>query len=105
MTTEDLHKRLNAISAYMGGPQYLYEKHFSDMEQAAFEKMISLDDLKFNESWDWLIPVWSKLRFDLSPMAVISCIDYIDQDKINDLFMLLSDNAIAWCKQKGYYES
>jgi hypothetical protein len=101
MTTEDLHKRLNAVCAYMGGPQYLYEKYFSDMEQAAFEKVIGLDDLKFHESWDWLIPVWSKLRYELNPMAVISAIGYIDEDRINDLFMLLSDNAIAWCKGKG----
>lgn len=54
MEREELGRRLNAIAAYMGGPKYLKEKHFSHLMDVEFE-LIGLDDLKFHESWDWLI--------------------------------------------------
>jgi hypothetical protein len=100
MEREELGRRLNAIAAYMGGPKYLKEKHFSHLMDVEFE-LIGLDDLRFHESWDWLIPVWSKLRMRLLPTAVISAIVYIDEDKISELFMLLSNNALVWCKEQN----
>jgi hypothetical protein len=97
---EDLDKRNNAITAFMGGPKYLKEKHFSDLMDEEFE-LIGLEDLRFHKSWDWLIPVWSKVRFKLSPMAVIGAITYIDENKIEDLYELLSNTCINWCKENN----
>lgn len=100
MNKEELGKRLNAITAYMGGPKYLKEKHFSHLMDEEFQ-LIGLDDLRFHESWDWIIPVWSKLKFRLGPMTIISSITCIDEDRIDELFMILSDNAIVWCKEQN----
>lgn len=97
MTTE---QRNNAITAYMGGPQYLREKHFKDLMDVEFE-LIGIEDLRFHESWDWLIPVWSKVRFQLSPAMVISAITYIDENRIADLHQLISQVCITWCNEKG----
>ena len=94
--TEDLKKRNNAITAFMGGLSYLREKHFQDLMDAEFE-LIGIEDLKFHSSWDWLIPVWSKVRFELSPGMVISAISFIDENKIEDLHRLLSQVCINWC--------
>lgn len=97
MTTE---QRNNAITAFMGGPGYLREKHFKDLMDAEFE-LIGLEDLRFHESWDWLIPVWSKVRFELSPVMVISAITFIDENRITDLHQLISQVCINWCNEKG----
>lgn len=97
MTTE---QRNNAITAYMGGPKYLREKHFSDLMDVEFE-LIGLEDLRFHLSWDWLIPVWSKIRFEMSPVMVISAINHIDEANIEKLFELISNVAIGWCKTKN----
>jgi len=100
MEKAELGKRLNAITAYMGGPKYLKEKHFSHLMDVEFQ-LIGLDDLRFHESWDWLVPVWSKLRFELGPQTIISAITCIDENRIMDLFMILSGTAMTWCQKQG----
>jgi hypothetical protein len=88
-------QRNNAIAARMGGPIALREAlgHHDDAE-FDFE---TLEDLRFEGSWDWLIPVWKKVRFDLSPVQVIAAIGYIDDDNIKELYQLLSQVCISWC--------
>lgn len=97
MTTE---QRNNAITAFMGGPKYLRETHFNGLTDVEFE-LIGLEDLRFHQSWDWLIPVWSKVRFKLSPAMVISAITYIDENRITDLHQLISQLCIGWCHEQG----
>jgi len=84
MTIEE---RNNYICTYMGGEEYILNKHFSNKKS----KSLTLNDLKFHESWDWMIPVWKKIRFDLSPTMVIFAINCIDDDNINELYTLLSN--------------
>ena len=84
MTIEE---RNNYICTYMGGEEYILNKHFSKKKS----KRLTLNDLKFHESWDWMIPVWKKIRFDLSPTMVIFAINCIDDDNINELHTLLSN--------------
>jgi len=84
MTIEE---RNNYICTYMGGEEYILNKHFSNKKS----KSLTLNDLKFHESWDWMIPVWKKIRFDLSPTMVIFAINCIDDDNINELHILLSN--------------
>lgn len=99
-TQESIDTRNNAITAFMGGPEYLKEKHFAHYTDKEFNQ-IGLKDLRFHISWDWLIPVWSKVRFKLSPMAVIGAITYIDENKIEDLYELLSNTCLGWCKENN----
>lgn len=97
MTNEELIKRNNAICAFMGGAEYLFKKHYPDKNI----EHLSVSDMHFHDDWNFLIPVWSKLRMRLLPTAVISAIVYIDEDKISELFMLLSNNALVWCKEQN----
>jgi hypothetical protein len=77
MTTE---MRNDAIAVYMGEQQ---------------------GDLKYHESWDWLIPVWVRVRFKLSPTQIIHAINCIDTGDIRELHMLLSQICINWCKENN----
>lgn len=100
MTTE---QRNNAICAYMGGPDYLKQTHFSYIAEDKQFDMIGPSDLRFHESWDWLIPVWSKVRFEMksAPAMIIAAITYIDENRILDLHTLISNVCIQWCKNKN----
>ena len=92
-------QRNNAITAYMGGPKYLREKHFKDLTDTEFE-LIGLEDLRFHVSWDWMIPVWSKIRHEMTPSMVIAAINNIDTDNLTEMHLLVSNVAINWCKTK-----
>ena len=85
MTIEE---RNNYICTYMGGEEYILNKHFSKKKS----KSLTLNDLKFHESWDWMIPVWKKIRFDLSPTMVIFAINCIDDDLL--IFYIRNENKI-----------
>lgn len=97
MTQEELGKRGNALLAYMGGPGYLKDAHYKHLMDVEFQ-LIGLDDLEFHTSWDWIIPVWVKLRHELSPTMIIHAISCIDTGDIAELHMLLSNVAMNWCK-------
>lgn len=92
--------RNNAITAFMGGPKYLKEKHFKDLMDVEFS-LIGLEDLRFHKSWDWLIPVWGKIRFEMTPIMVISAITHIDNVDLEELHDLISVVAINWCKTQN----
>lgn len=92
-----IEQRNNSITAFMGGPKYLREKHFMHLMDVEFE-LIGLEDLKFHKSWDWTIPVWRKVRHLLSPTMVIAAISCIDDDNLKDLHEIVSNVTIQWCK-------
>lgn len=96
MTTEEIIKRNQALIAYMGGPDYLREKFYNRTLIEEFE-LITPIELEFKHSWDWAIPVWSKIRKDLSPIMVISAISAIDMEDIETLYIIMSQVAIDWC--------
>ena len=99
MEQSEINKRNQAISVYMGGPVTLREAlgRYSDAE-FDFEK---LTDLKFHISWDWLIPVWKKVRHELTPTMIITAISCIDENEIDKLYILLSQVCINWCKSNN----
>lgn len=87
-----------AISVYMGGPEYLKEKHFKHLMDTEFE-LISLNDLKFHESWDWLIPVWSKVRYEMTPGMVFCAIQFTDDADVKGMHELIGNVCLSWCKE------
>lgn len=93
-----IEQRNNAITAYMGGPKHLRENYFKEMMDVEFE-LIGLADLHFHESWDWMIPVWVKIRHDLTPTMVIHAINCIDTGDLEHLHLLISQLCINWCKE------
>ena len=94
MTVEDKNARSIVILTYMGGPGVMMEILHRDADEKYIKAMahtLTVDNLKFHESWDWMIPLWSKVRFKLSPSQVISAITCIDENRLEDLFILLSN--------------
>lgn len=96
----NIEQRNNAILAFMGGPAYLKEKHFSDLMDVEFE-LIGLEDLKFHQSWDWMIPVWTKVRFEMTPTMVLAAIHYTDTADLDGMHQLVSNVCITWCIKQG----
>lgn len=88
----------NCILAYMGGPDYL-RKFFT--ETIVDMDMIKPSDLKFHESWDWMIPVWSKLRHELTPTMILHAINCIDSNSLEPLHEMISNVCMQWCKEHG----
>lgn len=94
MTEEDKNARSLVILTYMGGPGVMMEILHHDADEKyikAMANVLTVYNLKFHESWDWMIPLWSKVRFNLSPGQVISAITCIDENRLKDLFILLSN--------------
>lgn len=90
----------NAITAFMGGPRYLKITHYADLFDVEFE-LIDVNDLRFHLDWNWLIPVWSKIRFEMTPGIVIAAITHIDNNDIDKLHSLIAIVAMDWCKAEG----
>lgn len=95
--TYTIEQKNNAINAYMGGANYVIEKHYPSKKV----KELELNDLLYDKSWDWIIPVWKKVRFDMSPMMVIHAITCIDDDVILELHQIISQVCIDWCKNNN----
>ena len=100
MNDKEIGIRNNAITAFMGGVAYVKNKHWKDLMDVEV-RIMGLEDLLFNLSWSWLIPVWAKIRFKLSPVQVINAITAIDEDNINELWLLISQVCIDWCKENN----
>lgn len=92
-------QRNNAVCAYMGGPEYVVNNHIPSLQGKV--NLLSLDDMRFHDSWDWLIPAWSKVRHEMTPGMIIAAIDFIDNADIDKLFTLISQVCIDWCKTKN----
>jgi|LauGreDrversion4_2_1035121.scaffolds.fasta_scaffold00209_26 hypothetical protein len=56
-------------------------------------------NLKYDKSWDWLIPVWSKIRMEMSIATVVNAVSCIDINDIDKFFEIVSNTAIIWCNQ------
>ncbi len=56
-------------------------------------------NLKYDKSWDWLIPVWSKIRMEMSIATVVNAVSCIDINDIDKFFEIISNTAIIWCNQ------
>lgn len=100
MEQDEINKRNNAITAYLGGPVYLRTKFWKDL-MASEVRLMGIEDLEFNTNWNWAIPAWSQIRKELSPMMVISAISAIDTEDINSLFQILSQVCIDWCRKNN----
>jgi hypothetical protein len=92
--------RNNCLCAYMGGPDYIRENYYSHLDDKEF-KGIGPSHMHFNSSWDWAIPCWKKIRFEMTPTMIIHAISCIDDAAIEPLFELMSNVAIDWCKKNG----
>jgi hypothetical protein len=94
----------NAITAYMGGPSSLKSLFFAGMMEEEFYLM-GPEDLKFHLSWDWMMPVWKKLRKDLiatqSDGAMLFALSKaLDEVEIEVFYRIVSNYCLEWCKRK-----
>jgi hypothetical protein len=58
-------------------------------------------NLKYDKSWDWLIPVWSKIRLEMSIATVVNAVSCIDINDIDQFYTIVSNTAIVWCNQNN----
>jgi hypothetical protein len=58
-------------------------------------------NLKYDKSWDWLIPVWSKIRLEMSIATVVNAVSCIDINDIDQFYTIISNTAIVWCNQNN----
>ena len=94
----------NAITAYLGGPSLL-KQFFNNIQEEEFLVM-SPEDLKFHLSWDWMMPVWKKLRKDLLSteadgamlFALSRALDEVDLEAFH---RIVSNYCLEWCKRKN----
>lgn len=97
MEQSEINKRNSAMLTLIGGPLAMMKilhggkDHMSEDYIKAMANSLTVDNLKFHESWDWMIPLWSKVRFKLSPSQIIPAITCIDENCLQDLFILLSN--------------
>ena len=100
----DIQTKNNAITAYLGGPAVLKSLFFNGLMDEEFHLM-GPEDLRFHLSWDWMMPLWKKLRLDISSredhvamfFAMSKALDDVDLEKLHSL---VSVYCINWCKQK-----
>jgi hypothetical protein len=100
----DIQTKNNAITAYIGGPSALKSLFFDGLTDEEFFIM-SPEDLRFHLSWDWMMPVWKKLRLDISSRedqvgmfyAMSKALDDVDLEKLHGLASIY---CINWCHQK-----
>ncbi len=53
-------------------------------------------NLKYDKSWDWLIPVWSKIRLEMNISTVVNAVSCIDMNDIDQFYTIISNTAITW---------
>lgn len=94
----------NAICAYLGGPSSI--KHlFKGMMEEEFHLM-GPEDLQFHQSWDWLMPVWKKLRRDLISTQADGAMLFalskaLDEVEMESFHTIAANYCVQWCKQKN----
>ena len=95
-----LAQRNNAITAYMGGPSSLKALFFTGMMEDEFH-LVGPEDLRFHLSWDWIMPVWKKLRRDLidSPTqgnSIFGLVKAMDEADLKIFHNLVANLCVAW---------
>lgn len=58
-------------------------------------------NLKYDKSWDWLIPVWSKIRLEMNISTVVNAVSCIDINDIDQFHTIISNTAITWLNQNN----
>ena len=92
----------NALVAYMGGPSFLRSILKGREEEIL---LTGPEDCMFRTSWDWMMPVWKKLRKDLmatqSDGAMLFALSRALDDADLEAFHRITLNyCIEWCKRK-----
>lgn len=93
----------NAICAYLGGPSTLKQFYKGAMEEELL--VMGPEDLQFHTSWDWMMPVWKKLRKELlatqsdgSMLFALSKV--LDEVDLEAFHKIVANYCIGWCKRK-----
>lgn len=94
----------NAICAYLGGPTSLKQFYKGNMEEEFH--VIGPEDLQFHASWDWIMPVWKKLRKELlsteSDGAMLFALSRaLDEVDLQAFHRIITTYCTEWCKRKN----
>ena len=97
-----LAQRNNAIVAFMGGPSFLKQVIIGREEEIL---ATGPEDLEFHTNWNWIMPVWKKLRRDLmdSPTQgnnIFALVKAIDEADLKTFHNLVANLCVAWCTRK-----
>jgi len=92
----------NAIVAYMGGPSFLRSILRGGEDEIL---LMGPEDCQFNSSWDWMMPVWKKLRKDLmatqSDGAMLFALSRaLDEVDLEAFYRIVVNYCVEWCKRK-----
>lgn len=88
----------------MGGPNFLREL-LKDQRKEEEIILMGPEDLRFHLSWDWIMPIWKKVRKEILSsdshgamlFALSRAIDDVDLTVFHNL---LSNWCINWCQRK-----
>ena len=90
-----------AIVAYMGGPIFLKQVIVGREEEIL---ITGPEDLEFHTNWNWLIPVWKKLRIELvdwNELALaLSLNTALGKADIKRFHDLAANYCLEWCIKK-----
>lgn len=94
----------NAITAFLGGPSSL-RPFFKGLMDEEFH-MMGPEDLKFHLSWDWMMPVWKKLRKELMATQADGSMLFalskaLDDVEIEAFHRITATYCVEWCKRKN----
>lgn len=79
MTQEEINKGSRLIEDIMGSTIKIEQEDVKDIPLA----FLAVEDMKFHESWKWLMPVVIKIEEDMGHAVVIagkSCMIEVDED-------------------------
>ncbi len=96
-----LPQRNNAIVAFMGGPSFLKQVIIGREEEIL---ATGPEDLEFHTNWNWIMPVWKKLRIELVDWneyaLVLSLNTALGKADIKRFHDLASHYCLEWCTKK-----
>lgn len=91
-----------AIATYMGGPIFLKQVIIGREEEIL---LTGPEDLEFHNNWNWLIPVWKKLRKEFldidDKISIISLDSALNYDDIKTFYDIVSNYCLKWCIRKN----
>lgn len=79
MTQEEINKGSRLIENIMGSTIKINQEDVKDIPLA----FLAVEDMKFHESWKWMMPVVKKIEEDMGHTVVIagnSCMIEVDED-------------------------
>lgn len=93
----------NAICAFLGGPSTLKQFYRGAREEELLA--VGPEDLMFHLSWDWLMPVWKKLRKELmytdsGSSTLFALSKAIDDADIEVFHKIITNYCVDWCRRK-----